>query len=702
MAPKYSKKKAKFTYAERVLGALSEIQKDHRKHAVHMATLRAQIRKAADARKDRLGPQWSTWVSRTVQRLADDGILDTSDPHGNVTFTPDAKKTITTVRRESLAPGTSPAMEHKIWKDVTRRLSTVGVKRPRKSSGMGVLDDEARPRKKQARKSLSGLTKAELEAELKAALQRLDEAEERQASDAQDDLEELRDELKRREEELEQLRDELDRLKDNEQTARRETIGTVARFLTPPPTHASELSTPSTSRTPAAARRHVSAYGVTRTLSGSLISNLTKRPTPEPSESGSHDAGIEDMIVDDAYGRPSSPHYPLDDGHDTTFNRSLETPQSSPVHANLGELDVDADTRHEHDDRNAEIVSLKNEIEAQASQLQQLRDDQARLLVERDELRLSNGDLERTLAQLQDTVAAVRKELSHAKDEIASKSAELLQALDTVNVLRTSHAQAVSEASEYAREAAALKSSFTELQLTQDQLRSQLVDAAADAADLRARVVTEEASRRSAESQLVATTEERDRLLADVADKTALLATTTGELQQARQATDDARRQIGRLEALRESDVAAHLAERSALESRLETSQIEAARLQTEVEGLSSELSTLSEKLSSVVSERNQLMKVVEEETARASRLEEELSVALDDVRDAEEEIEELRQAKTADEASIQSLKEVLVRLRQVQLDAVEEVNNKMIVTQTAPTPDHRRRSSIAPRQSIM
>ena len=65
MAPRYSKKKAKFTYTERkwrilntrpatvspyvhllraivgVLGALSDIQKDHRKHAVHMATLRA-------------------------------------------------------------------------------------------------------------------------------------------------------------------------------------------------------------------------------------------------------------------------------------------------------------------------------------------------------------------------------------------------------------------------------------------------------------------------------------------------------------------------------------------------------------------------------------------------------------------------------------------------------------------------------------
>ena len=69
------------------------------------------MRKMADARKDKMGPQWAQWVSRTVNKLvsaksiyasniltlmtakADDGILDTSDPHGNVTFTPNAKKT---------------------------------------------------------------------------------------------------------------------------------------------------------------------------------------------------------------------------------------------------------------------------------------------------------------------------------------------------------------------------------------------------------------------------------------------------------------------------------------------------------------------------------------------------------------------------------------------------------------------------------
>lgn len=79
-----------------VIGALSTVQKDHRKHAVHMATLRAHgmsgpawyqcsakteprwsrwfaslltVRKMADARKDKMGPQWSQWVTKTVQRL---------------------------------------------------------------------------------------------------------------------------------------------------------------------------------------------------------------------------------------------------------------------------------------------------------------------------------------------------------------------------------------------------------------------------------------------------------------------------------------------------------------------------------------------------------------------------------------------------------------------------------------------------------
>ena len=68
----------------------------------------------ADARKDKMGPRWSQWVTRTVHRLVcdvlryhfvrhylqatfnaqvDEGILDTADANDNITFTPDAKKT---------------------------------------------------------------------------------------------------------------------------------------------------------------------------------------------------------------------------------------------------------------------------------------------------------------------------------------------------------------------------------------------------------------------------------------------------------------------------------------------------------------------------------------------------------------------------------------------------------------------------------
>ncbi|OSC97393.1 hypothetical protein PYCCODRAFT_1140618 [Trametes coccinea BRFM310] len=129
------------------------------------------VRKTADARKDKMGPQWSQWVSRAVNKLADDGILDTSDPHGNVTFTPDAKKTITKVRRESMGPGValSPGLERKIWKDVTQRLSGAGVKRRRRRSSATSMPDmdgwddvETPPKKKQARKSSSRMTKAEV------------------------------------------------------------------------------------------------------------------------------------------------------------------------------------------------------------------------------------------------------------------------------------------------------------------------------------------------------------------------------------------------------------------------------------------------------------------------------------------------------------------------------------------------------------
>lgn len=60
-------------------------------------------------------------------------------------------------------------------------------------------------------------------------------------------------------------------------------------------------ASPARTRRPVAASRALAAadvHGVTRTASGTLISNFTRHPTPEPSDAGSQDAGIEDMTFD--------------------------------------------------------------------------------------------------------------------------------------------------------------------------------------------------------------------------------------------------------------------------------------------------------------------------------------------------------------------------------------------------------------------
>jgi hypothetical protein len=75
-----------------VLGALSQVQKEHKRHAVHLATLRAQgfffmisfslpfyhvvciVKKTAQARKDKLGPKWSSWVGKAVHKLVSFGV----------------------------------------------------------------------------------------------------------------------------------------------------------------------------------------------------------------------------------------------------------------------------------------------------------------------------------------------------------------------------------------------------------------------------------------------------------------------------------------------------------------------------------------------------------------------------------------------------------------------------------------------------
>ncbi|KIJ12204.1 hypothetical protein PAXINDRAFT_181643, partial [Paxillus involutus ATCC 200175] len=122
-----SKKSVKYTYAERVLGAYSQAQKERRKSSVHIATLRANVRKIAESRKEKLGPQWTNWVGRAVHKLEDQGILKPVDSSGHVSMTEEGKKALTAARRKvfgtSAHQESTPDEEEFLWRSVTEQFA---------------------------------------------------------------------------------------------------------------------------------------------------------------------------------------------------------------------------------------------------------------------------------------------------------------------------------------------------------------------------------------------------------------------------------------------------------------------------------------------------------------------------------------------------------------------------------------------------
>ncbi|PFH48964.1 hypothetical protein AMATHDRAFT_148685 [Amanita thiersii Skay4041] len=240
-----SAKTAKYTYAERVLGAFSRARHGYKRHGVHMATLRAQVRKNAEAKRDKLGPNWSHWVTKAVHKLEDEGIL-AAESSGNVVMTPNGKKAVADARRSLALPANatpSSTDEELIWKYVAHQNVARGAKRPRRSAAYSALEESDaeedmqspskrrlsrhRGRSKRARssiggaslspgkKSLSQMTKAEL----KAALTSLQEQHENilmrgtsPLTDTEDreEQERLKAELNKRDVEIERIRRELD------------------------------------------------------------------------------------------------------------------------------------------------------------------------------------------------------------------------------------------------------------------------------------------------------------------------------------------------------------------------------------------------------------------------------------------------------------------------------------------------------------
>ncbi|TCD65383.1 hypothetical protein EIP91_002747 [Steccherinum ochraceum] len=423
MVASYMKKKSKLTYAERVIGALSQIQREHKKHAVHTATLRAQIRKNAQDNKDKLGPQWSNWVSRALTKLEDQGVLVPAGT-GNVTFSADAKKDLTAGRRESQAHPTLSqaggyAPEELIWKQVAQADYTRGVKRQRRRSSAaqvryeGEEDEEEmqpqsasistrrrstgvqkRARRQSSGKALSKMTKAELQAELRNAQAK--QADPVITARLQDELDETRKQLAEAQEQL-------------SSPARGNVMGSQPR--TPEPTSASVPQTVAHHT----ARRGL-LFGITRTESGSIINQYSKQPTPAPSSPGGHDFDMEDDLPPSAFGDVfTGPH-------------GLATPSSSIPYKDHGHS---RPSPPEADEMNHDIGSpltplqTERELEAEDENSTHIR----RLAELQDQLREKSEQLsskDATLASQQDRVLALEQAVADLEASCADKDTTVI------------------------------------------------------------------------------------------------------------------------------------------------------------------------------------------------------------------------------------------------------------------------------------
>ncbi|KAG1730860.1 uncharacterized protein EDB91DRAFT_1349549 [Suillus paluster] len=425
MVASKSKKTSKYTYAERVLSAFSQAQKEHRRHSIHLATLRAHVRKIAKEKKDKLGPQWASWVGKAVKKLEEQGVLQPADSNGHVGMTPEGKKALSYARRKFLPTATgdaSPAQEDAVWKNVTEHFSPSVHKRQRARSASrlrSVLGEEeveedsasvrGSPRAKRRRRapspvksperSLTKMTKAELQTKVRE-LQRA------KLTDQQ-----LKAQLANREEQLRDVQDELRTLKLSAQRARavmqEEELTELddQEFQHNMDEEFPVLDFPTFDvQIPRAGTPAGQGAGVIRTQSGSIIHDISMRPTPAPSspdaECDRRYGGDEDVFADQQ-------------------RQHLRTPESLPDRRapEIVEAQQPAWTNT--------IDAMKLEIAECATECQTLKDTVTRLQNEHDIL---TG----TLDSHKSRVADLEGETQHRQtmiNELESRKRDLQQCL---------------------------------------------------------------------------------------------------------------------------------------------------------------------------------------------------------------------------------------------------------------------------------
>ncbi|KAG2341687.1 hypothetical protein BDR05DRAFT_965117 [Suillus weaverae] len=523
MVASKTKKTSKHTYVERVLSAFSQAQKEHRRHSVHLATLRAHVRKIAKNRKDKLGPQWASWVGKAVKKLEEQGVLQPIDSSGYVGMTPEGKKVLSYARRKFLptaAGDASPAQEDAIWKNVTEHFSPSVYKRQRARSASRlrsvfgeeeeVEEDSASARgspmaKRQRRvpspvkppdRSLTKMTKAELQTKVRE-LQR-----------AKPTNQQLKAQLADRDEQLREIQDELRMLKLSAERARAVMREEELTELDEQDFHHMDEEFPAPDfatfnvQTPRAGTPQ--GAGVIRTQSGSIIHDISMRPTPAPSSPGAERdwryQGDEDVFADQQREHLRTPESLPD-------RRASQTDEQQPALANTidamekeiakhvteiqtlkdtvtrlqSELDTLTGTADDHKSRIADLEGETNELESEKLDLQQCLADRDHNITHLQntilEYEQAAVQLNETLAQKEASLNAISIEadtLLRSKNEILARMHGME---DEMTAARSENRRLTDELASSHREEETLRERMVELIQTTEDKQGELAQA---------------------------------------------------------------------------------------------------------------------------------------------------------------------------------------------------------------------------------
>ncbi|KAM6503743.1 hypothetical protein JOM56_000686 [Amanita muscaria] len=643
-----SGKIVKYTYTERVLHAFSQVLKKHRRHAVHMTSLRAQVRKNAEANRDKLGPRWPNWVTKTVHRLEDEGILAPArSSSGSVVMTPDGKKAIATVRKSlAAATNTSPTSvdQELLWKAIAHqsptKSSAAGVKRRRHSTVQPRNEDSevqtspARRNAKRARtslptvkKTLSKMTKAELQAAVRnleaentdilmrpmSPLTDLDEGEERERLEA---------ELVARDEEIRRVRQQLDELKSQTTPVRSSELDS------------SQTTRPEATRDVSPSPEQRPTGGVVRTQSGSLICDVSKRPTPAPSSPGV-DGGLTLAEEDDLFGdsgEPVSPRTQLfgpvqpnaaaeeakraQEEMERAYRNKISILEEA-LESRVREIQEQKQAREklseqiprlevEFADR---VSTLEQEIETLCVKLSSVSSDLVSKNTELEHLRTSKDAVESSLKGLEEESSRVKADLENARLELAS-------AQDQNTSLAALHMTAEATLATRDEEAAELSRQLQELLVECKSLEEQLATELYKNAVFEVTLNESNASRDAKMTELASSWEENEGLRVNISNlelsvtqAKADIDRLTQNLEQSKASEDAWRNALSRAEESHEKLAASLSAEvkqlqniLSEVESRAVINEGKSAELENAVGGLHTELANAQEKIKEVES----------------------------------------------------------------------------------------------------